>query len=184
MEHNGISYIWFWRLKDPNSYLCQWYKSPFKDHTKRTFNCAEQYMMFHKAMTFGDIDIANTIMMATDAHPSFYKGMGRKVKQFDFNTWLQVCDDIVLKANLYKFSQNKQLLKLLLETDTATLVEASAIDRMWGIGYAADSAIANIDNWGENRLGKILMKVRNLLKDKNTELEYEVHESIYIGFAD
>ena len=46
--------VFFWREYDePYGFLCQWWLSPFTDpdvHSTHVFNCAEQYMMYHKAL--------------------------------------------------------------------------------------------------------------------------------------
>ncbi|TKA79063.1 hypothetical protein B0A55_02516 [Friedmanniomyces simplex] len=46
--------IFFWReYEEPNGYLSQWYPSPFQDpktHPTHVFTCAEQYMMYRKAL--------------------------------------------------------------------------------------------------------------------------------------
>ena len=41
--------------------------------------------------------------------------------------------------------------------------KASPYDRIWGIGFSAANAGVNTDNWGENLLGKVLMRVRDRL---------------------
>lgn len=43
--------------------------------------------------------------------------------------------------------------------------QASPRDRIWGVGYDAEHAEANRADWGENLLGKALMRVRALLRD-------------------
>jgi len=43
------------------------------------------------------------------------------------------------------------------------IVEASPNDRIWGIGYSEKYAIENIDNWGENLLGKIITELASEL---------------------
>lgn len=45
----------------------------------------------------------------------------------------------------------------------ADLIQASPVDRIWGVGYGAVDAGANRAEWGENRLGKAIMAVREQL---------------------
>jgi predicted NAD-dependent protein-ADP-ribosyltransferase YbiA (DUF1768 family) len=47
--------------------------------------------------------------------------------------------------------------------DGKQFVEAAYYDRIWGIGYNEDDALANIPYWGRNELGKVLNKVRDFL---------------------
>jgi len=53
---------------------------------------------------------------------------------------------------------------VLLGTGDRELAEAARRDRVWGIGYNAEEAEVNRENWGENRLGRALMCVRERLK--------------------
>jgi len=68
-----------------------------------------------------------------------------------------------------KFESDRVLTKQLMETDTKTLVEASPVDIIWGVGiHEKDDAILDESNWkGQNLLGKVLMKVRTELQAKN-----------------
>lgn len=43
-------------------------------------------------------------------------------------------------------------------------MKASPYDRIWGIGFSAANAEVNADYWGENLLGKVLMRVRDRLQ--------------------
>ena len=45
-------------------------------------------------------------------------------------------------------------------------MKASPYDRIWGIGFSAGKAGANRDDWGNNLLGKALMRVRDRLERK------------------
>lgn len=57
-----------------------------------------------------------------------------------------------MKEALYlKFSQNKDICKILLDTENSYLVENSPTDYIWGSGK---------DNTGKNLLGHALMDIR------------------------
>ena len=67
-----------------------------------------------------------------------------------------------------KFSQNSSLRKNLIETENKILVEASPYDKIWGIGLDENNPkILEPNNWdGLNLLGKVLMRVRDILKSE------------------
>lgn len=60
------------------------------------------------------------------------------------------------RANTAKFAQHADLAALLLATGDAELIEASPNDDVWGIGP---------DGTGQNWCGKILMRIRDGLRD-------------------
>lgn len=60
------------------------------------------------------------------------------MKGFDDAIWEQSRLDIVVRANEAKFSQNQALRDYLPTTGDRVLVEASPVDRIWGIGVAAN----------------------------------------------
>ncbi|MBQ4058138.1 MAG: NADAR family protein [Lachnospiraceae bacterium] len=68
--------------------------------------------------------------------------------------WEQVKDDIMRKAVLAKFTQNKEIKNVLLSTGKETIVENTSNDYYWGCGK---------DGSGKNMLGIILMEVREKL---------------------
>ena len=68
--------------------------------------------------------------------------------------WEQVKDDIMRKAVLAKFTQNKDIKNVLLSTGKETIVENTSNDYYWGCGK---------DGSGKNMLGIILMEVREKL---------------------
>ena len=147
------NYTYFW-----DGIYSNWYKSTFilEDNI---FNCVEQYMMFNKAMFFGDLETARLIMNTNN--PRKQKELGRLVKDYDDREWSKVREDIVYKGLKAKFDQNPDLKKQLLLTKGTTLVEASPYDRIWGIGYNSISAPKNKNDWGLNLLGKLLTKLRD-----------------------
>lgn len=72
---------------------------------------------------------------------------------------------IVIRANIAKFSQNNALGNFLISTGNRVLVEASPVDKIWGVGLSEqDKEIGNPLLWnGLNLLGFALMKVRRVL---------------------
>lgn len=133
------------------------------------YNCAEQWMMHSKAMLFNDHATATKILLSD--HPREQKALGRKVKGFNETVWRQRREVIVHTGNREKFTQNPELLELLLATQGTTLVEASPHDRVWGIGLEeSDPRAQHPSKWqGQNLLGKMLTRLRNelLLEDKS-----------------
>ena len=141
----------------------QWFKSPM-EIDGITYNCCEQYMMYRKAIMFGDEDRSLQIIRSKD--PKYQKKVGRQVEGFDINIWNSVCKDIVFRANMTKFTQNLTLQDELLKYDYDNIfVEASPYDKVWGIGLDANNPKAwDEETWeGTNWLGEQITKVRDSL---------------------
>ena len=142
--------------------LSQWFPASFEVDGDK-YNCAEQYMMAEKARVFHDLETWGKIMLSSS--PKEIKALGREVRNFDAEQWLTVSKDIVVKGNLYKFAQNKDMLDFLKNTGDKILVEASPCDTIWGIGMSErDEGVEDPHNWkGSNLLGFALMEVRDEL---------------------
>lgn len=80
--------------------------------------------------------------------------MGRDRNRPLRKDWEVVKDDIMREAVMAKFTQNKELKPVLLNTGAALLVEHTANDRYWADGG---------DGSGKNMLGIILMEVREAI---------------------
>jgi hypothetical protein len=76
--------VYFWRPKQGNGYLSQWYYSPFTVDGEN-YATAEMWMMVQKARLFGDEAIASQMLATTD--PALHKKLGRLVKGFDERVW-------------------------------------------------------------------------------------------------
>lgn len=108
-----VRYLHFWGHRPQRDgsvgvgCLSQWWPAPFTVDG-RTYTTAEHWMMWHKAMLFGDADVAGRV-----------------------------------------------------------LVEASPVDRIWGIGLATDDPRADDPGrWrGDNLLGFALMDARAALRE-------------------
>ena len=143
--------------------LSQWWKCYFTEGGI-TFCCAEQYMMYKKALLFEDYEHADEIPKTKD--PKNIKALGRLVKGFDNKVQNEHKAEIVLQGNILKFSQNPELKQYLLGTRDKILVEASPYDRVWGIGMRSGSGgICEPQKWkGENLLGFLLMEARDMIE--------------------
>ena len=74
--------------------------------------------------------------------------LGRKILRED---WGSVCDKIMLRILKYKFDQHPILKENLLNTGLRPIIQHTRADDFWGDGG---------DGSGENKLGKLLMKLR------------------------
>jgi ribA/ribD-fused uncharacterized protein len=139
--------------------LSQWYPAPFTIDGLR-FATTEHYMMFRKALLFNDEEAAERILKA--GSPGTVKALGRTVRGFQEPLWQAHRVPIVVAGNYAKFSQTTQLAEFLRSTKKRVLVEASPVDKVWGIGLAADDPHADdpLEWRGLNLLGFALMDVR------------------------
>ena len=125
-----------------------------------------------KAECFGDKEALEEILSAKD--PAQMKALGRQVRGFDAKVWDEIKFGVVLNASYLKFSQNAPLRDFLLQTGSKILVEASPVDKIWGIGMSAEDQNAhNPMKWrGQNLLGFALMRARDEIANvyKNVHL--------------
>lgn len=158
-------YVSFWSSPLSNFYHCK-----FKEGGK-TWQSSEQCFMAKKAEFFGDTEAYNCILRVRG--PKEAKEIGRQVKNFDADKWMEVCMEKMYEAVYAKFSQNDKLREFLLDEafDGKEFVEGSPFDGIWGVKIHWDSP--KIDDWhnwnGLNLLGKILDRVRKELKNDDNE---------------
>lgn len=164
-----LKFLYFWghTPKAPGlvgkECLSQWYPAPFVVDGHR-FPTAEHYMMFQKAMLFDDKSVAEQILEASS--PAAVKALGRSVRRFEQEVWEQHRLAVVTSGSCAKFAQTPTLVEFLLGTKKRILVEASPVDRVWGIGLAEDDEhVENPLKWkGLNLLGFALMRARSQLR--------------------
>jgi len=132
----------------------------------RRFFCTEQAFMYCKARFFKDSETAERILEATA--PMEAKNLGREVANYVDSEWDKVRYGYMRDVNFERFTQDGWLKERLLspEYDGKTFVEASPVDRIWGIGIGLeDDRIFDERNWvGRNLLGKALTEVRDRMK--------------------
>ncbi|MCP9995834.1 NADAR family protein [Streptomyces werraensis] len=165
-----VKYLHFWGhrpLPDGRvgaSCLSQWWPSPFTVDGVE-YATAEHWMMAAKARLFDDTEGERRVLAA--GHPSEAKKAGRLVRGFDEEIWRRERFGIVVEGSVHKFAAHGELRSFLLNTGDRVLVEASPVDRVWGIGLAADAEAANDPTrWrGPNLLGFALMEARRRLRE-------------------
>ncbi|MEU0669555.1 NADAR family protein [Streptomyces lavendulocolor] len=145
------------------SCLSQWWPSPFTVDGVE-YATAEHWMMASKARLFGDTDAERQAVEAPN--PALAKKAGRLVRGFDETAWKRERFGIVVRGSEHKFASDPRLRAFLLSTGDRVLVEASPVDRVWGIGLAADDPRAQSPaQWrGLNLLGFALMDARDRLR--------------------
>uniref|UniRef100_A0A914HJL4 NADAR domain-containing protein n=1 Tax=Globodera rostochiensis TaxID=31243 RepID=A0A914HJL4_GLORO len=178
----GAPFPLFKRTVDGRAFLCFFTKVyAFSNHHPAVFRiedslfcCSEQYYMWRKTKHFGFDRAAEEIMEMQ--HAGTIKRLGtadtlrerRRIgmepnsREFDHDEWREVKEEIMLTALRAKFTQNAKMLRMLVDTCDAVLVEASPTDTYWGVGRAIDSEeIEDPQKWrGTNRLGILLQRLR------------------------
>lgn len=134
------------------------------DFNGLTFVCAEQFQMMCKAILFEDVQ--KQYLFAHCRKPQDFKHLGRPVSNFKIMKWIRNREEIVFWGNYFKFSQNPELKRLLLNTGNEHIYYRSPYDVTWG---------ANKEK-GLNLLGYALMSVRLHLTVEHGTPEYEKEE--------
>lgn len=126
------------------------------------FYTSEHMFMYGKAVIFDDPESAEKILKVKS--PRDAKALGRAVKNFDPKIWDSYKYKIMREAVFEKFKWNLNLKNELVDHkyDGLHFVEASPLDRIWGIGFGVEDAFkdGNVGKWGQNLLGKALDEVR------------------------
>lgn len=107
---------------------------------------------YFQAQKFADKTYQEKIRKASTPMKAAELGRSRKVRII--KNWDNIKDNVMYDALNAKFTQHEDLKKLLLETDDKILIEHTENDSYWG--NAGDGS-------GKNRLGKLLMRLRDIL---------------------
>lgn len=177
-------YFGFWNGEDwasnfhPAPFAVDW-KEPDGTVRELRLECSEQWFMFRKAWRFRDRAAMDAVLQP-GLQPQQYKQIGRSVQGFDEAAWDRESRSCMFEALMLKFSQNSGLAQRLLDTADQVLVECSPFDRIWGVGLGKqtkdgqpDSRWQDSRNWqGKNRLGFLLMDIRDILQADTTPFEF------------
>lgn len=120
---------------------------------------SEKIFMAVKAAFFRDPAILQK--MTDSVHPKAVKALGREIHGYNDDEWSKIRIEAMNFALEIKFKACPEFRDALRESGNLILVEASPVDNIWGIGFPAETALANIDRWGQNLLGQCLMDLRH-----------------------
>jgi ribA/ribD-fused uncharacterized protein len=148
-EQHGRRVIHFYSTKAEYGYFSNFSAHPVR-LKGRTWPTAEHYF---QAQKFADTPYEEEIRRANS--PMIAARLGRSRKHPLRRDWESVKDAIMREAVLAKFTQHADVRAVLVGTGDAELVEHTSNDSYWGDGG---------DGSGKNKLGKILMSVREELR--------------------
>ena len=144
-----MNQILFYRPNEPYGGFSNFSPHPF-ELNGRPWPTSEHYFQARK---FPGTEHEEAVRLAKS--PMIAARMGRSRQRPLRQDWETVKDDIMREALLAKFTQHPSLRALLLGTENAELIEHTANDNYWGDGG---------DGTGKNRLGQLLMELREQLK--------------------
>jgi ribA/ribD-fused uncharacterized protein len=148
-EFKPMKKIFFYRITGPYGEFSNF--SPHSVELKcRIWPTSEHYF---QAQKFSGTEHEEAVRRAKS--PMMAARMGCSRERPLRADWEAVKDQLMREAVWAKFNQHAKLRSLLLSTGDAELAEHTVNDRYWGDGG---------DGTGENRLGNLLMELRNQLR--------------------
>ena len=145
--------IYFYKVYDP--YGCFSNFSPHEIYCEGlSWLSVEHYYQAHKFQNTQDEWLMGKIHDVST--PEEAASIGRNPQYQVRGDWEEIKRNIMWQGVLTKFTNHLDIQKILLDTKDEIIVENSPTDYYWGCGN---------DNTGRNELGKILMRVRDYLKN-------------------
>ena len=142
--------IKFYKVNDEYGFMSNFAPYPFSDG-RRIWPTSEHYFQAQKFLVPHIQEKIRQIVSPMDAALE-----GRNRQNPLRPDWEEVKDEVMLQALRMKFSQNPEIAKELLATGDAILIEHTRNDDYWADGG---------DGSGKNKLGLLLMQVREELKN-------------------
>lgn len=168
IRNSKVEYTSFFTSRD---FMSNFYSGEIKyNHKGRDYTlfCSEHLFMVLKAIHFEHGPSIVGLLSMGKEHPAVYKKVGRRLPNYDKYgpSWEAKRDKCMYEAVEAKFTQDDKLKKQLLDTGNSILVEASPYDKYWGIGLGkGNTGLHDPYKWlGENRLGFVLMELRDRLR--------------------
>ncbi|TNV75389.1 hypothetical protein FGO68_gene17409 [Halteria grandinella] len=157
MNKSSLKQILFYSDEGPLAYLTNYYPAKFTLHGK-VWPTSEHYFQAQKFPTRPDFQER----IRLEETPDGAKDLAFSTREGFRSDWGEVKNGYMKEGIMEKFLQNEDIRMQLLETGDAQLVEHTTEDSYWGDG--GDLGTGTI---GQNMLGKILMEVRDALREKS-----------------
>ena len=141
--------IKFYNRDEPYYEFTNFYRAPV-DIDGQCWPSTEHYF---QAQKFVGTPYSEVIRGLSSAREAFQMSRDPTVSRWRRSDWDSVKDDVMLKALRCKFAQHPNLMKKLWETGDRELIEHTTNDSYWADGGGGGK--------GLNKLGKLLMKVRD-----------------------
>ena len=142
--------IKFYKVHDDYGFMSNFAPYPFSDGNK-IWPTSEHYF---QAQKFLIPEIQEKIRQIASPMDAALEGRNRQNPLRP--DWEEIKDEVMLQALRMKFSQNPEIAKELLATGDAIIIEHTRNDAYWADGG---------DGSGKNKLGLLLMQVREELKN-------------------
>lgn len=162
-ENGGLAFATEW------SPLSNLFQADFR-YEDMWFVSADQCYNYQRALFEDQDDIAETLLVTTD--PSQCQKLGESFPESD--EWIAKREEIMTEIIGAKFDQNDICMKILKDTEDATLYDAS-YDHFWGINLSlhAKDTIEEKGK-GQNKLGCILLALRDgLIEGQSTHSDQQ-----------
>lgn len=144
------------------------YPAVIHDEEGRVFHNLEQAFQFKKAKRHGMILLANKI--ARTRNPVVVKRLSKKIQPS--KEWREAEEGIMAELLMAKFTQNRELARILACTGEKQLHEATT-DRKWAIGCSLSSRALSTEEWrGKDLLGQLLENTREAIRS-TLEVSYD-----------
>jgi len=146
----------------PNSFLSNYYPSPFNKDNKYFLNI-RQFIIYNKLKLF---DSDNFILEKKILETTFIKEMNdyeKLIKNFDQKIWDEKKYEIIKSGLIEKFLQNEVLKKKLLLTKKSIIIESIPKNGNWIT--ISDTVEKDFIGKNNNFLGKALMDVRTFMSE-------------------
>lgn len=150
--YNSSTHVCFYEATQPYYEFTNFYPAPITISGK-TYPTSEHYF---QAQKFATTDPALAEKIRTSASPRDAFNLARTNQRIEPNWHAGLKDKVMKDALIAKFVQYPYIRSLLVGTGDKILVEHTTKDKYWGDGG---------DGSGVNKLGKLLMEVRNDIKN-------------------
>jgi len=141
--------IKFYKLKDFGGFLGNFWPARMFIYG-RWWNNVEAPYQAQKTFIKAEQDLIWNAKTPREAY-----NLGQKVNMK--TDWGNIKVSVMRDCCLAKFLQHSDLRKQLMDTGKEELIENSPVDNFWGCGA---------DGNGQNKLGKVLMGIREMLKEE------------------